>query len=331
MTEANLAIELSHSMPRRRHIRMPYMAVALALFLVLLIINTVLEPRIWSIDVLTGLLAAAAPLVFAAIAQTVLIMLGNGALDISIGPLISLINVSIVLLVANGVTSPWVLISCVLLIGIISGLINGSLVSFLRLQSIVVTFGTFSVYSGLATFLLPQPGGSVPDWLISWTGSLGPIPMSVLFIAGGMAAWWLLSHTRFMKNIYAIGGDERASYVSGVPIAWVKLGAFVLTGIFSAVAALLLTSTVASGDGNIGNSFTLTSLAAVALGGTSLLGGRGGVWGALIGALAIFLVDNLITVSHIGVFWQHIAYGIILVAAVIMNAVLGRSKGVKST
>ncbi|QYR21799.1 ABC transporter permease [Paenibacillus sp. sptzw28] len=325
MTEAGIAIDLTPSAPKRR-VRLPYMAVALALLVVLLIANTVLEPRIWSIDVLTGLIAAAAPLIFAAVAQTVLILLGNGALDISIGPLISLINVSIVLLAGNGVTSPLALIGCALLIGIVSGLINGSLVSFLRLQSIVVTFGTFSIYSGLATFLLPQPGGSVPDWLIGWTGNIGPIPMCVLFIAGGLAFWWLLSRTRFMKNIYAIGGDERASYVSAVPIAWVKLGAFVLTGIFTAFAALLLTSTVASGDGNIGNSFTLTSLAAVALGGTSLLGGRGGVWGTLIGAVAIFLVDNLITVSHIGVFWQQIAYGIILVGAIIINAVLGRSR-----
>jgi ribose transport system permease protein len=324
MTGAGQVLELMRRHNAGRRIRVPYMAVSLGLLVTLLAANTWAEPGIWSIDVLSGLLAAAAPLVLVAIGQTLLIILGNGALDISVGPMISLINVIIVLMVDRGITSPAGLIGIVVMIGIAAGLFNGALVSFLRLQAIVVTFGTFSIASGLATTLLPQPGGTVPDWLIRLTGRIGYMPMSLLFIAAALGAWWLVGRTRFMKNVYAIGGDERTSYVSGVPVPWVKLGAFMAAGLFTAFAALLLTGTVASGDGNIGNSFTLTSLAAVALGGTSLLGGRGGVWGTLIGAFDIFLVDNFITVTHVGVYWQNIAYGAILVVSVIINAALGR-------
>jgi ribose transport system permease protein len=298
------------------------MAFPLLMLVVLLALNSILEPGMWRAAVLAGLAGAATPLAITAIAETGVILLGNGALDISVGPLMSVINVVIILIIGARVTSPIVVIAAALGMGLLSGLLNGFLVSFMRLQAIVVTFGTFIIYSGLATHLLPQPGGSVPPWLSRWNGSIGPIPTSLLFLAGAMVFWWVLSRTRLMKNIYAIGGDERASYVSSVPVAWVKLAAFMLTGLLVGFAALMLTSEVASGDGTIGNPFTLTTLAAVALGGTSLMGGRGGIWGSVIGAFDIFLIDNLITVSRTGVYWQDVVYGGILVVAVVLNSLL---------
>lgn len=311
-------------------LRLPYMAVALVILIILLVINTVLEPNLWSLAVLTGTLAAAAPLAIVAMGETSTIILGNGALDLSVGPLMSVLNVVIILLVGRGITSPFMIIGIVVLLGVLSGVFNGFFVSILRAQPIVVTFATYTIYSGLATHLLPQPGGTIPPWLASWTSSIGPIPTSAIFIAIGLLLWFALSRTRFMRNIYAVGGDERASYVSGVPITAVRFGAFILTGVFTALAALVLTAEIASGDGTIGTSFTLLAIASVALGGTSLLGGRGGVVGSLVGALDIFLIDNVITVSHIAVFWQDIAYGVILVAAVVINAMISR-KGRRKT
>ncbi|MHB1628925.1 MAG: ABC transporter permease [Bacilli bacterium] len=310
------------SLTASRSVRIPYMTVSLAILLLLLVINTVLEPNLWSAAILAATLASAAPLLVAAVAETPVIILGNGSLDISVGPLMSVINVSVILLVEKGYSSPVDVIGLALLVGLASGLLNGLFVSILRLQPIVVTFATYTIYSGLATHLLSQPGGSVPQWLANWTGSLGPVPNSLFLVLTAVAVWYLLSRTRFIRNIYAIGGDERASYVSGVPIALVRLSAFALTGLFVALASLLLTAEIASGDGNIGTPFTLLAIASVALGGTSLLGGRGGIIGSLVGALDIILIDNVITVAHIPVFWQDVVYGLVLVVAIVINSLI---------
>ncbi|RIV28150.1 ABC transporter permease [Alicyclobacillaceae bacterium I2511] len=304
--------------------RLPYMSVALVILMILLLLNTALETNLWTISVLSGVIASAAPLVIAAIGETPAIILGNGSLDISIGPLMSVINVTIILLVQQGLTSPVIIIGMAMLLGVGSGVLNGVFISVLRIPPIVVTFATYTIYMGLATHLLSQPGGTIPSWLANWTGNIGPLPISAVIIAVALILWFALSRTRFLRNIYAIGGDERASYVSGVPLVWVRLGTYMLTGLFVSLAGLMLTAEIASGDGNIGTSFTLTAIASVALGGTSLLGGRGGAMGSLVGAFDIFLINNVITVSHVGVFWQDVAYGLILVAAVVANALIAR-------
>lgn len=304
--------------------RLPYFWVALVILIILALLNTVLEPDLWSVAVLGGTMAAAAPLVLVSLAETPVIILGNGALDISVGPFMSVVNVMIVLLVGDHLTNPIALIGLVLAAGVFSGLINGIFSGILRVPAIVVTFATYTMYTGLATHLLPQPGGSIPAWLSGWTGDVGPIPISVLIILLTVGVWAALGRSRWVRYIYAIGGDERASYVSGVPLSLVRVLAFIWTGVFTAVAALMLTAEIASGDGTIGTPFTLMAITAVALGGTSLLGGRGGVVGSIVGALDVFFISNVITVSHVAVFWQDVAYGAILIAAVVVNAVTTR-------
>lgn len=316
----------SASPARKWWTHLPYMWVAALLFIILAVINTIAEPNLWSAAILGGTVASAAPLVVVAIAETPAILLGNGALDISVGPLMSVVNVVVILLVAHHMTSFWAIIGVALLIGLASGLVNGLFVGWLRVQPIVVTFATYTIYSGIATHLLPQPGGSIPAWLSNWTSSIGPLPASLLVILAAAGIWVALSRTRFVRNIYAIGGDERASYVSGVPLVAVRVLTFMLTGLLTALAALMLTAEIASGDGNIGTPFTLMAITAVALGGTSLLGGRGGILGTIIGAFDVFLINNVITVSHLSVYWQDVAYGGILIASIVVNAVISRAR-----
>jgi ribose transport system permease protein len=145
--------------------RLPYMSVALVILMILLLLNTALETNLWTISVLSGVIASAAPLVIAAIGETPAIILGNGSLDISIGPLMSVINVTIILLVQQGLTSPVIIIGMAMLLGVGSGVLNGVFISVLRIPPIVVTFATYTIYMGLATHLLSQPGGTIPSWL----------------------------------------------------------------------------------------------------------------------------------------------------------------------
>lgn len=309
--------------PSRKR-RLAYATVALGVALAALAVNMAAEPNFWTVSVLAGTVGAATPLVLAAIAETPAILVGNGGLDLSVGPLMSLINVLVVRAYMHGATSPAELIGIALALGVGSGALNGALVSFARIQPIVATFGTFMIYEGLATHIFPSPGGRTPLWLSDWAGTVGPVPSGLVVIGLVAGGWLLLRRSRFMSYLYAVGGDQRASYASGVPVSWVKFGAFVLTGLLTSVAALLLTAEIGSADGTIGTSYTLMAIAAVALGGTSLTGGRGGIGGAIAGSAGIFLIENAISVLHIAVFFEDLVYGAMLVVAVTANAALGR-------
>lgn len=305
----------------RRSTSLRYASIALVAFLALLVVSIVFEPQMLQGYELAGLLAAATPLIIVAIAETPIIIVGNGGIDLSVGPMMSVVNVCIILIdVHRGLSSPFVLVPVAIGIGALAGMFNGFLVAVVRIQPIVVTFGTYVIAGGLATHLLPSPGGSVPNWLSVFAQQIGPVPGALFFLAVAFVAWYLLTRTRLWGQIYAVGGDERAAFVAGVPIARVKFLAYLIGGAFTGLAGLALTAEIASGDPNIGGPFTLLGIAAVALGGTSLLGGAGGVIGTLFGALTIFLIDNVITVTHVSVFYTDLAYGALLVLAVVVNA-----------
>lgn len=304
-----------------------YAGIAMGSFVFLFIVSIVFEPQMLEGYAIAGLLATAAPLIILAIAETPVILIGNGGIDLSVGPMMSVINVCLVLIdVRAPFASPFVLIPVAIGIGALAGAFNGFLVSVIRIQPIVATFGTYVIAGGLADHLLPSPGGTIPNWLAALAGQFGPVPGALVLLAVAFAAWYLLSRSRLWNHLYAIGGDERAAYVAGVPVTRVKFLIYVLTGAMTGLAALALTAEIASGDPNIGTSFTLIAIASVALGGTSLIGGSGGAVGTVFGALTIMLINNVITVTHVSVFYTNLAYGVLLVLAVIVNAIFAQRR-----
>lgn len=309
-----------------------YARIAVAAFVVLMIVSVVFEPQMLQGYALAGLIAAAAPLIIVAMAETPIIIVGNGGIDLSIGPMMSVINVCLILIDAHrGFTSPFVLVPAAIGIGALAGLFNGVLVSVLRIQPIVATFGTYVIAGGLADHLMPSPGGTIPSWLASFSQQIGPVPGALVPLAVAFLGWYALMRSRLWGQIYAVGGDERAAYVAGVAVDRVKFLTYLIGGAFTGLAALALTAEIASADPNIGAPFTLMGIASVALGGTSLVGGAGGVIGTLFGALTIFLINNVITVTHVSVFYTDLAYGAMLVLAVVVNALFSqRRHGVAS-
>lgn len=292
------------------------------LLVVLLVVNAFLNPaRLAPAGILTTL-GLAAPLMLAALATTPSILSGGGGIDISIGPMIGFINVVMVtFLFGNGIESPIVAIPLILALGGLLGAVNGFLVAYVRLQPIVATLGTYLVFFGVTPWIQPRPGGDAPEWLLRLGDDFAFVPL--VFVG---VLWFAIWRTPLYAYLMAIGGSAKAAYTSGVEVARVKLLAYALGGVIAAVAAFALTALIGSADPNIGPPITLKAIAAVALGGVSLAGGRGGFIGAGVGALVIFSLELALTGTGASTFVLQMIFGLVLVAAVLFNALVARRR-----
>lgn len=291
------------------------------LLVILLAINIVLNPARFHPAAWGTLIGLAAPLIGAAIASAPVILAGRGGLDISVGPLMGFVNAVVisVLFLKLGVSSPFVIIPAALLMGAAVGAVNGFLATIVRIQPIVATLGTYLVLAGITLTILPAPIGPAPQWLKAMSGSMSILPLAAIFLF-----WWLVRQTPFYDQLMAVGSDDRAAYTAGVPVTAVRFLAYVIGGMLAAVAGLMLTALIGSADPNIGPTYTLIAIAAVALGGVSLAGGRGGLIGAAIGAVDIFLLQSVLTSFNVSTYVLQIAYGAILVSAVVLTALQER-------
>lgn len=294
---------------------------AAVLLVTLLAVNLLLNPTRFQPASWGTLIGLAAPLIGAAIASTPVILAGRGGIDISVGPLMGFVNAIViqVLFLKLGVSSPFVIVPAALLAGAAVGAINGVLATIVRIQPIVATLGTYLVLTGVTLTILPAPIGPAPQWLKDLAGPLSLLPLAAIFVF-----WWLVRQTPFYDQLMAVGSDDRAAYTAGVPVTTVRLIAYVMTGLLSGVAGLMLTALIGSADPNIGPTYTLMAIAAVALGGVSLAGGRGGPAGAALGAIDIFLLQSLLTAFNVSTYVLQVAYGAILVAAVVLTALQER-------
>jgi ribose transport system permease protein len=294
---------------------------AVILLVVLLAANLIFSPQRFQPAGWGALIGLAAPLIGAAAASTPVILAGRGGIDISVGPLMGFVNAVViqVLFLKSGIASPLAIIPAALLIGALVGALNGFMATILRIQPIVATLGSYLILGGLTLTILPAPIGPAPDWLKAMAGSLSILPLAAIFLA-----WWLIRRTPYYDQLMAVGSDDRAAYTAGVPVTAVRFIAYVITGVLGAVAGLMLTALIGSADPNVGPTYTLIAIAAAALGGVSLAGGRGGLLGAAIGAIDIFLLQSLLTAFNVSTYVLQVAYGTILVVAVMLTALQDR-------
>ena len=290
---------------------------AALLFVVLLAVNLWLNPGRFAPVHLGALIGLAAPLLLATLAVTPPFLAGRGSIDVSVGPLIGLINVCLVkgLILDAGLSDPLTLIGTALGLGLLAGALNGVLAAVLRIQPIVATLGTYLVFAGLTLAILPSPEGRVPDWLREISGA-----WSILPLAAASLLWLGVKRLPFYDLLVATGSDDRAAFTAGVDVAAVRFTAYCLAGLFAGFAALSLTALIGSGDPNIGPNYTLLAIAAAALGGVSLGGGAGGLTAAFIGAGDIFLLQTVLTTFNVSTFVLQLAYGAVLVLSVCLNA-----------
>jgi ribose transport system permease protein len=270
---------------------------------------------------LTSTLDNTMPLAFAALAQT-LVVLTRG-IDLSVGGVIDLTNaVAAQTLTGSPLTSAFWTVA-ILLIGAACGLLNGVLVAVGRLQPIIVTLATLSIFQGLAIRILPQPGGAIPA---GFTNILAnpDYPVSLLYIPLIGGIWAIFRRTRLGVSVYAVGNDATAASSHGIPVRRTILLAYTLGGTASAMAGLVLAANATAGDATTGDTYTLTSIVAAVLGGVSLFGGRGSGLGALFGAFVTVMVVNILFFSHIDPLYQTFYEGVFLLVAVISANMIGK-------
>ncbi|HLG71269.1 MAG TPA: ABC transporter permease [Chloroflexota bacterium] len=262
----------------------------------------------------------------ASVGQTLVVL--TGGIDLSVGGIVDLTNSLAATMMANNPGSMLLISLLVLLVGAGAGLLNGLLVAFGRLQPIVVTLATLAIWQGVALFVLPQPGGTIPnDFSNLLTGTvpaLGNLPCGIIVLLLLIALWQVLRRTLFLVALYAIGNDERAARANGTPILLAKVGAYTLGGAFSGAAGLYFAAFTTSGDATSGTPLTLTSIAAVVLGGISLFGGRGSAVGALAGAFILTLLLSNLFFAGVNPQLQDLFSGLFLILAVVASTLVGR-------
>ena len=313
-------------MATRRDPGQTYLLVPITLLAILLATAVIRGPNLVSLSGLGGAITVAAPLILATYTLMALAVAGRGTVDLAVGPLVAFINVVVVKLNGLGlVTGPFGVFIVALGIGVLYQIAFALLILFVRVQPIIVALSGFLALSGINLVILPRPGGSAPDWMASWgTGTtiFSPILLVILLATGG---WLLFTLTPFYANLRLMGYDERAAYTSGVRIYLCRIGAHVIAGLFVGLAALCYTALIASGDPTQGTTLTLTSVTALVLGGVSLAGGRGGVTGALLGAVNLFLIGYVLATFDFGAiqaFVTQLFYGLILVASLLLTLLI---------
>jgi len=255
-------------------------------------------------------------------AQTIPIL--TAGLDLSVGMVFVLANCVASTMVVGSPIQTALGVLAVLAVGAVCGALNGAIVVHGRLQPIIATISTGAIYYGCSLLLRPAPGGSVnADLAAAATGSVHGLPVSLLVLAGAVLFLWTpYRRSTIGRGAYAVGSAEPAAYMSGVPIARVKFVAYVLAGLVSALAGLMLTFVTYSGEANaaLGGKYTLNSIAAVVVGGTSLFGGSGGVVGSILGGFALRAISDLLFVFDMDPLWQPLFLGVVLLFAVSLGS-----------
>jgi ribose transport system permease protein len=261
-------------------------------------------------------------LALVAMAQTIPVL--TGGLDLSVGMVFVLSNCLAATIVNGDPRMTALGIIGVLIVGLVCGIINGIVIVYGRLQPIIVTLATGAVYFGIALALRPEPGGSVNfEFADFMTTSFFKVPSSVILLLAVVLFIWIPYRRSVLgRAAYAIGSSEHAAYMSGVPITRAKILAYALAGFLASIAGLLLTALTYSGaaKASLGADYTLNSIAAVVIGGTSLFGGAGSAIGSIFGAFIMRTVGDLLIVFDINPVLQPLFVGIVLLFAVSLGS-----------
>jgi len=277
----------------------------------------------WTVPVLTTAANKSVVLAIVAMAQTLPVL--TAGIDLSVGMVFVLANCLASSLVVGSGPQAFGGALVVLAVGALCGWINGAVIVYGRLQPIVVTLATGTVYFGIALGLRQVPGGDVHAGFAEFvTGALpGGVPtMLPVLLLTILLVWVPYRRSTLGRAALAIGSSEAAAYMSGVPIARAKILAYTLAGLLASIAGILLTCVTYSGEASasIGGVYTLNSIASVVIGGTSLMGGAGSAIGSVFGALVLRTIGDLLFVFDLEPLWQPLFQGAILLGAVSLGS-----------
>jgi ribose transport system permease protein len=277
--------------------------------------NAFLTPRN-----LLNILNQSTPLALIATALTLVII--GGGFDLSTGAIFGVAAVSAAWLAVN--VDPTVGLVAAPLIGLLLGIVNGAIITGIRVHSFLATLATSLVFRGIGVLI--SGGFLIPVRMEAFTwigrGKIGMVNIAVVVLALFVAAMmFLLNRTTFGRRVYAVGGNEEAAVLSGVRVNVVKIATFALTGFAAGLASAIATSRISMGQPQAGAGMELDAIAAVILGGTSIYGGQGAVWRSVAGVLLLSLIGNAFNILNVNPFFKDLTTGLIIVAAVALSAI----------
>ena len=290
--------------------------------IILMAVITIINSNFLTANNLLNLLLQVTSNALIAFGMTFVIL--TGGIDLSVGSILALSSALTAGLLGSGMpVTLAILIS--LILGCILGMMNGLLISYGKLAPFIVTLATMTIFRG-ATLVYtngnPITKGLSDTFLFQFLGQgyiVGiPFPVIIMFIVF-IVLYVLLYKTAFGKSVYAIGGNEKAAYISGVKLNKVKIIIYSISGIMASISGLIITSRLSSAQPTAGASYEMDAIAAVVLGGTSLSGGKGRILGTLIGALIIGVLNNGLNIIGVSAFWQQVVKGVVILIAVLID------------
>jgi ribose transport system permease protein len=257
-----------------------------------------------------------------------IVLMVSGVFDLSIGSMFSMIGVLTGWMMTSGGVPVPLAIAAGLTIAALGGALNGWMVAKVKVNALIATLGTMQVFRGIAVLvggpgIANLPAGFAKLGQTEWLGLQTPI---WLMLAVAIAAQYLLAKTRFFRKYYYIGANPKAALLSGISVDRMQIVAFALMGFLAGLAGMAFSARVATATSTSGDGAELRIITAVILGGASLSGGRGTVWGTLAGVFFISLINNIMIFARLSPEWQSIVIGCVLVVAVAMDRFLGRKK-----
>jgi ribose transport system permease protein len=265
---------------------------------------------------LTNVLRQTIVLGLLAMGQSLVILAGGIDMSVALIARLSTLIVAVLFGGNDALILPLILLG--LGIGAFLGLINGVIITRVYASPFIVTFGMFSILSGISLAISSSPVGKIPPaYLTIYDASLGPIPLAVLIMGLlWVAAWLLTSRTRFGRALFAVGGSQRVARLSAINVSRTLVGAYILSGLCAAAGGLFILARTGVGDPKMAEGLDFQSIVAVALGGVSLSGGRGSMLGTLGGVLLLGVVANMFNILQVDSFFQQLILGLVVLITV---------------
>lgn len=292
-----------------------------AILLAAVLVSALGVPRFSSPVNLGNVMAQAVPLMLTTAGQTIVLIAGG--IDLSVGEVVTLTTIVVSSLMQPNATDMSLAVLAAVGIGAVIGAVNGVGVARLGLPPFLMTLAVMFGLQGVNLYFRPVPGGFVPpEFRVISTARLGVVPIAALVAVALIALTAIhIRRSRFGLHLYAVGGDERRARLSGISSISLKVYAYVLSSVFAVLAGLFLAARTGSADRSLGASYAFDSITAAVLGGASLFGGKGTLWGSMAAAMLLAVISNVLNLLHVMAYWQWIIKGILLVLAVAISTV----------
>lgn len=318
MAQLKEAVEENKTQKRRFHLNYPWLSAAIPL-VVLVVGLSFAHPRFLTASNLTSVLLQAAVYVIMALGMSFVLM--TGGIDLSQGSLLALVGVVSAYIVQNYNSIPLAILASIL-VGAVVGAANGTVISCLKIPPFIMTLSTMYLCRGLTLVITQATPIAITNSSFKWIGGgalLGiPVPV-IIFLVAAAVGQFILSYTATGRYILAVGSNREAARLSGIKVRWNECKVYIISGIMVAIAGIVYVARLGAAQATAGQSYEMEAVAASVLGGTSVLGGEGGIIGTVLGAIVVAIIRNAIILLEISTYYQQMITGAVILIAVIVD------------